>query len=94
MREGDQDAPGGGPALSSKRVYVPIVTGLIVAYRIESPDKAPTRRGCIEQTKTDDRRREPFQRPKRPAQKEASYRQEGRRRSTANRLGERWCSRW
>ena len=32
-----QDAPGGGPALSSKRVYVPIVTGLIVAYRIESP---------------------------------------------------------
>jgi outer membrane protein assembly factor BamB len=39
---GDQeikDAPGGGPALSSKRIYVPIVTGIIVAYRIEKPDE-------------------------------------------------------
>jgi outer membrane protein assembly factor BamB len=35
-----KDAPGGGPALSSKRVYVPIVTGMIAAYRIESDDKA------------------------------------------------------
>lgn len=31
-----QDAPGGGPAISSKRIYVPIVTGLIVAYPNES----------------------------------------------------------
>ncbi len=28
-------APGGGPALSSKRVYVPMVTGMIVAYRLD-----------------------------------------------------------
>ena len=28
-------APGGGPALSSKRAYVPMVNGLILAYRLE-----------------------------------------------------------
>ena len=28
-------APGGGPALSSKRAYVPMVTGMVVAYRLE-----------------------------------------------------------
>jgi hypothetical protein len=28
-------APGGGPALSSKRAYVPMVTGLILSYRLE-----------------------------------------------------------
>ena len=28
-------APGGGPALSSKRAYVPMVNGMIVAYRLE-----------------------------------------------------------
>ena len=33
-----KDAPGGGPALSSKRVYVPSVTGLIIAYHVEAAD--------------------------------------------------------
>ena len=28
-------APGGGPALSSKRAYVPMVSGMIMAYRLE-----------------------------------------------------------
>ncbi len=28
-------APGGGPALSSKRAYVPMVSGMILAYRLE-----------------------------------------------------------
>jgi outer membrane protein assembly factor BamB len=39
-----KDAPGSGPALSSKRAYVPSVTGLIVAYQMELADntkKAP-----------------------------------------------------
>ena len=30
------NAPGGGPALSSKRTYVPCVTGMITAYRLPS----------------------------------------------------------
>ena len=28
-------APGGGPALSGKRAYVPMVTGMVLAYRLE-----------------------------------------------------------
>jgi outer membrane protein assembly factor BamB len=35
-------APGGGPALSTKRVYVPLVTGMIEAYRLE-PITDPTK---------------------------------------------------
>lgn len=37
-----RDAPGGGPALSSKRVYVPIVTGLIVSYHLNAIINAKT----------------------------------------------------
>jgi outer membrane protein assembly factor BamB len=34
-----KDAPGGGPAISSKRIFVPTETGLIISYRIELPEK-------------------------------------------------------
>jgi len=33
-----KDAPGAGPAVSAKRAYVPSVTGLMVAYQVESAD--------------------------------------------------------
>jgi outer membrane protein assembly factor BamB len=33
------EAPGAGPAISSKRVYIPSITGLIISYRIELPEK-------------------------------------------------------
>jgi outer membrane protein assembly factor BamB len=36
-----RDAPGSGPAISSKRAYVPNVTGLIIAYEIQQTDDAP-----------------------------------------------------
>jgi outer membrane protein assembly factor BamB len=37
-----KDAPGGGPALSAKRIFVPITTGLIISYCIEPPDPKET----------------------------------------------------
>ena len=30
-------SPGAGPAISAKRVYVPLLTGLVVAYRLQAP---------------------------------------------------------
>ena len=33
-------APGGGPALSSVRAYVPMVNGMLLAYRLEPPTNA------------------------------------------------------
>ena len=40
-------APGGGPALSSKRAYVPMVTGMILAYRLEPITDAAKELGKI-----------------------------------------------
>ena len=41
-----KDAPGAGPALSAERVYVPMVSGMVVAYplsAIEEPNREPTK---------------------------------------------------
>ena len=40
-----RDAPGGGPALSAERAYVPIVTGLVIAYNVKSAADATGARG-------------------------------------------------
>jgi outer membrane protein assembly factor BamB len=34
-----KDAPGGGPAISSKRIFVPTEKGMIISFRIELPEK-------------------------------------------------------
>ena len=41
-------APGGGPALSSKRAYVPMVAGMILAYRLEPVTDAAKELGKID----------------------------------------------
>ena len=41
-------APGGGPALSSKRAYVPVVSGLVLAYRLEPLTDAAKELGKID----------------------------------------------
>ena len=41
-------APGGGPALSSKRAYVPMVTGMVLAYRLEPITDAAKELGKID----------------------------------------------
>ena len=41
-------APGGGPALSSKRAYVPMVNGMVLAYRLEPITDAAKELGKID----------------------------------------------
>ncbi len=46
-------APGGGPALSNKRAYVPIVSGLVLAYRLEPITDAAKELGKIDPRASD-----------------------------------------
>jgi hypothetical protein len=46
-------APGGGPALSNERAYVPIVSGLILAYRLEPLADAAKELGKIDPLASD-----------------------------------------
>ena len=46
-------APGGGPALSSKRAYVPMVSGMIMAYRLEPITDAAKEFGKLDPKATD-----------------------------------------
>lgn len=42
LEKDTQDAPGSGPGLSSRRAYVPNVTGMLMAYRIDQTDAKKT----------------------------------------------------
>ena len=39
MEKDTKGAPGAGPALSARRVYIPMASGMMVVYRIESPSE-------------------------------------------------------
>ena len=58
-------APGAGPALSAKHVYIPMTTGMILAYRLDPPEK-PKGEAGIEPALTDDETTKPETGPEKP----------------------------
>ena len=84
-------SPGAGPALSAKRVYVPLATGLIVAYRLDPPTDPAARSGEDQEERE---RLRKSRRPRRSAGRTSASSRNRFRPCSANPMGRRWCSRW